>query len=67
MGTLQESFELLLRQSPQLHDVESSAVLGLVQAKGITYHDASYLWLARQLRVERISLDARLNAAIEAR
>ena len=66
-SALQESFGLLPRLSLQLHDVAAAGVLNLAQTQAITYYDASYLWLARQLQVELVSLDARLNAAMEAR
>ncbi|MFT3906712.1 MAG: type II toxin-antitoxin system VapC family toxin [Steroidobacteraceae bacterium] len=60
---LRESFASLEDLPLQLHDVDAGAVLGVAQALGLTYYDASYLWLARQLRVELVSLDERLMSA----
>ena len=41
------------------------AVLALAVATALTPYDASYLWLARTLNLELVTLDARLRRAAE--
>ena len=48
----------------QLHDVDSGGVLAIAESAGVTFYDASYLWLADQLGVELISLDRRLTGIL---
>ena len=43
--------------------VDSAAVVGVAEETGLTAYDASYLWLARELRSELVTLDAALHAA----
>ncbi len=43
-------------------DVEPLAVLELAERTGLTAYDASYLWLARHLDAELVTLDAELDA-----
>ena len=43
--------------------VDHDGVLELAAATGLTAYDASYLWLARQLGAELVTLDRRLAAA----
>jgi predicted nucleic acid-binding protein len=45
--------------------VDHACVLDLALATGLTAYDASYLWLARQLGAEMITLDKELARAIE--
>ena len=44
-------------------DVEPAAVVDLALAMDLTAYDASYLWLARHLQAELVTLDADLAAA----
>lgn len=44
-------------------DVEPGPVLDLAMQTGLTAYDASYLWLARQLNAELVTLDAELASA----
>ena len=46
--------------------VDSIAVLDLAERTGLTAYDASYLWLARELEAELVTLDRKL-AAVEAK
>jgi predicted nucleic acid-binding protein len=43
--------------------VDHTAVLDLALASNLTVYDASYLWLARQLDAELVTLDAALDRA----
>ena len=47
-----------------LHDVDVPGVLGIAVERGVTYYDASYLWLAETLHAPLISLDAKLLQAM---
>lgn len=60
---LRQAFGLLRRLELRLYDPEPQPVLALAVARGVTYYDASYLWLAEALQVPLVSLDARLLAA----
>lgn len=44
-------------------DVEATRVLELALETGLTAYDASYLWLARHLSAELVTLDTELAAA----
>ncbi|HZT90151.1 MAG TPA: type II toxin-antitoxin system VapC family toxin [Stellaceae bacterium] len=41
-----------------------AASLDLAEAAGLTAYDASYLWLARALGAELVTLDRKLAAAV---
>jgi len=43
--------------------IDLSAVLPLAESLGLTAYDASYLWLARRLGAELVTLDRRLARA----
>ena len=45
------------------HNVELQGIVELAQQSGLSAYDASYLWLARHLRAELVTLDARLARA----
>ncbi|WP_158747302.1 type II toxin-antitoxin system VapC family toxin [Acidisphaera sp. L21] len=45
-----------------IHDVMFEDVLDLAVRTGLTAYDASYLWLARHLGAELVTLDKRLAA-----
>ena len=38
-------------------------VYDVARETGLTAYDAAYLWLAREMDVELVSLDTRMNAA----
>ena len=44
--------------------IDHDHVLELAEATGLTAYDASYLWLARSLGGELVTLDLKLAAAI---
>ena len=43
--------------------VDHDGVLALAEATGLTSYDASYLWIARALDAELVTLDRKLAAA----
>jgi predicted nucleic acid-binding protein len=45
------------------HNVELQGFVELARQAGLSTYDASYLWLARHLRAELVTLDARLARA----
>jgi predicted nucleic acid-binding protein len=45
------------------YDVDLRGIVELAQQSGLSAYDASYLWLARLLRAELVTLDARLARA----
>jgi len=54
-------------QTPlQLMDVDYIEVLLLAEQFNLSAYDASYLWLARELGAELVTLDARLERAAAA-
>jgi len=59
---LAESFRLRRRFAIQEREVDQSAVVRLASTTGLSTYDASYLWLARDLGSELITLDLRLAA-----
>jgi predicted nucleic acid-binding protein len=52
-----------LRLSIETVAVDSTAVLRVAEETGLTAYDASYLWLARELHAELVTLDAALGLA----
>ncbi len=61
-GRLLDSFEDALQVGIDIHPVDYLAVIALAKEKNLTAYDASYLWLARSLNAELVSLDRALNA-----
>ena len=47
-------------------DVDHQAVVELALRTGLTAYDANYLWLARDLSIELVTLDRQLAALVEA-
>jgi len=47
----------------QLHDVDVEETLALAERHSLSFYDASYLWLARELDAPLVSLDSRLMTA----
>lgn len=60
------AFQLLGRMAVDTTDVEHAEVLRLADATSLTAYDASYLWLARKLNAELITLDRRLATVASA-
>jgi len=61
---LLHSFQLRGRLRVETVDIDHLGALGLAEASGLTAYDASYLWLARELGAELVTLDRRLAAAV---
>jgi predicted nucleic acid-binding protein len=49
----------------QLRDVDFPQVVELANRHGLTAYDASYLWLARNMNVELVTLDKDLKEAAD--
>ena len=62
-AVLRTAFGAMKKMHLQLYDVDANGVLALAQSLGITYYDASYVWLADWLDAPLVSLDKRLLAA----
>jgi predicted nucleic acid-binding protein len=60
---IRDAFRLSHRLRVEAVAVDRIAVLDLAEATGVTAYDASYLWLARALDAELITLDRKLAAA----
>lgn len=61
------AFDLLPRLNIEPAACDHSAVLSLADERGITVYDAAYLWLARELDAELVTLDRKLAAAAKMR
>jgi predicted nucleic acid-binding protein len=57
------AFRLFKRLEIAQHHVELQETVELAQQAGLSVYDASYLWLARHLRAELVTIDARLARA----
>lgn len=57
------SFDLFGRLGVEEIPVDHAIIVELALETGLTAYDASYLWLARHLRVELVTLDQALEAA----
>jgi predicted nucleic acid-binding protein len=62
-----EALRLALSLDIEFREVDHPAVLDLALATRLTVYDASYLWLARSLGIELVTLDTRLAAAAKTR
>ena len=60
---LRAAFRLAHRLRLETVAVDHSAIVDLADATGLTANDASYLWLARTLDAELVTLDRKLAAA----
>ncbi len=47
----------------ELHDVPAAAILECAERLGLSAYDASYVWLARELGADLLTLDAKLARA----
>jgi predicted nucleic acid-binding protein len=50
-----------------MHTVNANAIVHLADKMGLTAYDASYLWLARRLDAELVTLDRKLAAVASRR
>jgi len=58
-----KAFALARRLAIQIVEVEHLAVVELAKKTGLTTYDASYLWLARYLHADLVTLDRRMREA----
>lgn len=61
-AALRSALGMLRELDLKLHDIDVSGTLRLAEQHGVTFHDASYLWLAEALGATLVSLDGRLVA-----
>ncbi len=61
-----KAFEMLRRLAIESVEVDHAEVVLLAERNGLTAFDASYLWLARRLEAELVTLDQRLEKALSA-
>ena len=61
---LRAAFRLADRLAVETVAVDHGAALDLAEATGLTAYDASYLWLARALGGELVTLDKKLAASM---
>ena len=59
---LMAAFPMLGRMKARIVDVDHGAALVLAERSGLSAHDASYLWLARRMNAELVTLDSQLEA-----
>jgi len=59
---LRAAFALARRLAVQTVAVDHAVALDLAEATGLTAYDASYLWLARRLGCDLVTLDRKLAA-----
>jgi predicted nucleic acid-binding protein len=63
---LRTAFGMRYRLRIETISVDHLGVLDLAETTGLTAYDASYLWLARSLGAELVTLDRKLAAAVTA-
>jgi len=59
-----EAFDLARRLDIEMIEVDHLAVIELANDTGLTIYDASYVWLALELKGELITLDAKMITAM---
>src|SRR5271169_492837 len=60
---LTSAFAMYDRMSIDIVEVDHLGAVLLADATGLSTYDAAYLWLARELAAELVTLDTRLHAA----
>jgi predicted nucleic acid-binding protein len=60
---IRRQYEVSFAGSIQEHEVDYREVVSLAERHKLTAYDASYLWLAKQLHCELVTVDGRLAAA----
>jgi predicted nucleic acid-binding protein len=61
--TLMAAFGMLDRMQIRVVEIDHGEALLLAERSGLTAYDASYLWLARRMASELVTLDRQLEAA----
>jgi predicted nucleic acid-binding protein len=61
---LMTAFKMLERMAVAVVEVDHGEALLLAERARLTAYDASYLWLARRMRAELVTLDRQLEAAL---
>ena len=62
---IQEAFECVGQMAIESVEVDHSCIVALANDNDLTTYDASYLWLAQELRAELVTLDTRLLKAMK--
>jgi predicted nucleic acid-binding protein len=62
---IQEAFECAGQMAIESVEVDHSRTVALANDNDLTTYDASYLWLAQELRAELVTLDTRLVKAMK--
>lgn len=62
-GLIIEAFNNARRLDIEIMEVDHLAAVELALDKGITTYDASYLWLAREVQADLITLDETMHKA----
>ena len=57
------AFGMLVRMEVGVIEVDQGEAILLAERSGLTAHDAGYLWLARRMGAELVTLDRQLAAA----
>jgi predicted nucleic acid-binding protein len=57
------AFDFLDAMAIEFIEVDHQAVILLAERHGLTTYDASYLWIARELHADLVTLDKRLGTA----
>ena len=60
---LMEAFRTLPEWGIEYHEVDLAQAIRLGEQTGLAVYDATYLWLARELDVELVTLDEKLDRA----
>jgi predicted nucleic acid-binding protein len=63
---LMAAFGMLERMEVGIVEIEQGEAVVLAERYGLTAYDASYLWLARRMSADMVTLDRRLAAATAA-
>jgi predicted nucleic acid-binding protein len=58
------AFGMLDRMEIEVVEVDHGEALVLAERSGLTAYDASYLWLARRMSIELVTLDSQLASAL---
>ena len=62
-GTILNQYKLAQRLPVKMHEIDFAEVVPLGEQHNLSAYDASYLWLARSLGIELVTLDDKLNKA----
>jgi predicted nucleic acid-binding protein len=58
------AFGMLDRMEIDVVEVDHGEALVLAERSGLTAYDASYLWLARRMSIDLVTLDSQLKSAL---